>query len=82
MEGEMGTQTPVTPTVSLEELARMLEPLMRRIVREELTEFARRQPDVFRLEPGSPLYEDMEEILRRKQQGKIKLYSPAETWDE
>jgi len=78
----MGTQTPVTPTVSMEELARILEPLMRRIVREELIEFARHQPHVFHLEPGSPLYEDMEEILRRKQQGKIKLHSPAEVWGE
>jgi len=78
----MGTQTPVTPKVSVEELIRILEPLVRRVVREELAEFANRQPDVLHLEPGTLLYEDMEEILRRKQQGKIRLYTPVEVWGE
>jgi antitoxin Phd len=38
--------------------------------------------DTFHLEPNSPLYEDMEEILRQKKQGQVKLHSPEDVWDE
>ena len=78
----MTTQNPPTLAINVEELTSILEPLMRRIVREELAQFAWREPDIFHLEPGSPLYADMEEILHRKQQGRIKLYSSAEVWGE
>lgn len=76
----MTDQTPQTITTSVEELASVLEPLMRRIVREELARLVTKKPGTFRLEPDSPLYEDMEDILRRKKQGKIELYSHEEVW--
>jgi len=76
-------RTPTPPiTVNTQELARVLEPIIRRIVREELTRAVARQTKVFRLKPDSPLYDDMREILRRKASGKIKLYPYAEVWGE
>ncbi len=78
----MTNQTPQTITTSVEDLVSVLEPLMRRIVREELARVVTEKPDIFHLEPDSPLYEDMEDILHRKKQGKIKLYSHKEVWGD
>ena len=78
----MTTQIPQTINMSAEELVNMLEPLVRRIVREELTRLVAKEPDVFHLDADSPLYEDMEEILHRNKQGKVKLYSHKEVWDD
>ncbi len=76
-------RTPTSPiTVNPKELARALEPMIRRIVREELTRAVTQQTKVFRLKPDSPLYDDMREILRRKASGKVKLHSYAEVWGE
>lgn len=77
----MTTQTSQTITISVEELTSLLEPLMRRIVREELERLVAKASDIFYLEPDSPIYQDMEEILRRKEQGQIKLYSHEEAWN-
>ncbi len=59
-------------------LAKMLEPMIRKVVREELARAAASKPSVFYLEPGSPLYEDMEQILRDAQSGQVKLLSREE----
>ena len=77
----MTTQTS-QPTIGVTELVNVLEPLIRRIVREELMQFAAEEQEIFALPPDSPLYADLAEILRRKEQGEIKLYSQAEVWDE
>ena len=77
----MKAPTP-TITINAKELAHVLEPMIRRIVREELTRVVTQQTKVFRLKPDSPLYDDLREILRRKAEGKIKLYSYAEVWGE
>jgi hypothetical protein len=69
-------------TINVEELAGMLESLIRRVVREELARLVTQEPDVFYIEPDSPLYEDMVEILRRRERGEIKLYSHDEVWGE
>jgi hypothetical protein len=37
---------------------------------------------LLQLEPDSPLYQDMVEILQRKEQGDVKLHSHAEIWGE
>lgn len=66
----------------MEELVNLLEPLMRRVVREELARLVTEAPDIFYLEPDSPLYDDMEEILNRKERGKTRLYSHEEVWGE
>jgi len=75
-------QPPQKISISVDDLVNLLEPLMRRVVREELARLVVETPDVFYLEPDSPLYEDMEDILRRKEQGKIRLYSHEEVWGE
>jgi hypothetical protein len=69
-------------TISLDDLERILDPLIRRAVREELARLISQRGEVFALTPGSPLYEDMQEILARQAQGQVKLYSHAEVWGE
>ncbi|MFQ5596318.1 MAG: hypothetical protein ACE5HA_19415 [Anaerolineae bacterium] len=78
----MTVQPPQKISISVDDLVNLLEPLMRRVVREELARLVTETPDVLYLEPDSPLYEDMEDILRRKEQGKIRLYSHEEVWGE
>ena len=65
-----------------EEIGKMLEPMIRRIIREELTRIANAEPDIFYLSPDTPIYKDMEDIIQRKTQGHIKLHSHAEVWSE
>jgi hypothetical protein len=69
-------------TIGIPELAGLLEPLIRKVVREELAQMVSRRPDTFYLKPDSPLRDDLVEILNRKQRGEIKLSSHAETWGE
>ncbi len=69
-------------TINLEELAKTLEPLIRRVVREELTRIIKKAPDIFYLDPEMPLYKDMEEIRQRKEQGQIELHTHEEAWSE
>lgn len=69
-------------TIGIPELAGLLEPLIRKVVREELAQVISRRPDTFYLKPDSPLRDDLVEILNRKQRGEIKLSSHAETWGE
>jgi hypothetical protein len=78
----MGIQSSQAEAMSYQELASLLEPLIRRVVREELAQVAVRRPDVFYLKPDSPLREDLVEILDRHQKGATKLYSHAEVWNE
>ncbi|MDP3185632.1 MAG: hypothetical protein Q8M58_10205 [Anaerolineales bacterium] len=61
---------------------RDLEAILRRVVREELAQIIAQEPNVFYLAPDSPLYEDMQAILQRKAQDKIKLHTHAEVWGE
>ena len=63
--------------INEEKLASSLEPMIRRIVREELKRVLKKEPDIFQLTPEMPLYEDMEEISQRKAQDQIKLHSHA-----
>ena len=59
-----------------------LEGLIRKVVREELIEFAKQKPEIFNLDKNSPIYEDMEDILKRKKSGQLKFHTHAEIWDE
>jgi hypothetical protein len=68
--------------INLDDLERILDPLIRRAVREELARLISQRGDVFALTSDSPLYEDMQEILARQAQGQLKLYSHAEVWGE
>lgn len=72
----------MTTQISLDELVDVLEPLIRRVVREELAQLVEKEPDLYYLAEDSPLYQDMKEILERKEKGQIKLYSYQEVWGE
>ncbi|MCK5543469.1 MAG: hypothetical protein KAI40_12325 [Desulfobacterales bacterium] len=65
-----------------EEIGKMLEPLIRRVIREELTRMAKTKPEIFYIDPDTPIYKDMEDIMQRRTQGKIKLHSHEEVWGD
>ena len=75
-------QTQKSDTISIDKLAGALEPVIRRVVREELTRLLKKNAGIFNLTPDMPLYEDMAQISQRKAQGKIKLHSHDEVWSE
>ena len=68
--------------INTKELADTLEPMIRRVVREELLRVLKEDRDIFQLTPEMPLYEDMEDISQRKAQEQIKLHSHEEVWSE
>ena len=68
--------------INTKKLANTLEPMIRRVIREELLRVLKKDADIFQLTPEMPLYEDMDEINQRKAQGQIKLYSHEEVWSE
>lgn len=78
----MTVQTQQMITIDPTDLSKLLEPLIRNVVREELARAMMAQPNVFRLKPDSPLYQDMADILRRKETGELKFYTHAEVWGE
>lgn len=67
--------------MSQDELQHLLEPLIRRVIREELLRLAKQQSDVFFLYPKMPIYEDMEDIAQRKAADTIELFSHEEVWN-
>jgi hypothetical protein len=71
-----------TENINTKELANTLEPMIRRIVREELLRVLKEDRDIFHLTPDMPLYEDMEDISQRKTKDQIKLHSHEEVWSE
>ena len=73
---------PQAKNTDVKELADTLEPMIRRIIREELTNVLRKNAGIFHLTPEMPLYEDLEEITQRKGRDQIKLHSHEEVWRE
>ena len=65
-------ETTITLTVE------QLEGIIRKVVREELMEFA--TEGFFGLDKDSPLYQDMEDILEGGKDNKLKFHTPAEVW--
>ncbi|MDE0483707.1 MAG: hypothetical protein OXI67_14085 [Candidatus Poribacteria bacterium] len=59
-----------------------LEHLIRKVVREELIEFASQELGIFHLDKESSLYQDMVDILKRKESGQLKFYTHEEIWNE
>jgi hypothetical protein len=70
------------PMINADNLVKYLEPLIRRIIREKLTNIVRSASGFYYLNPDMPIYEDMEEIKEKSADGRIKLYSHAEAWNE
>ena len=71
-----------TEKINTKDLASTLEPMIRRVVREELLNVLKKNPEIFQLTPDMPLYEDMEDISQRKAQDNIKLHSHEEVWGD
>jgi len=71
----------VSMTLTIEELLNALEPLIRRVVKEELTEVVQSKATVF-LPQDSPLYEDLQDLWERKQAGDVNFISHEEVWRE
>lgn len=74
--------SPVKPALDSDTLLQTIEPLIRRVVREELARVVQTQPETFYLTPTMPLYEDMLELTERKSRDAIAFYSHQEVWDE
>ena len=78
MSNDITTTREAKVTLSIQQL----EGLIRKVVREELIEFAKQRPKIFNLDKDAPLYEDMEDIFERKKSGQLKFYTHSEIWDE
>lgn len=59
-----------------------LGPLIRWIIIEKLREIIAGKGNIFYFESDVPLYQDMENLLHKKPEGKIELYSDEEVWNE
>ena len=70
----------VQTTFNLNEFIDILEPLIRRVVREELNTWAKTQPPMFFIMPHMPLYDDLLDIQTRKNEGNIELLTHDEVW--
>jgi hypothetical protein len=68
--------------VDSDELQQILEPLIRKIIREELLNIARQNKNIFCLDPDMPLYKDFQEISERGKNNRIELFSHEEVWDD
>jgi len=68
--------------IQIEEITKILEPMIRRVIREELLRIAKAEPGIFYLDPETPIYKDMETLLQQKTKGHIKLHSHEEVWGE
>jgi hypothetical protein len=66
----------------VEELIKALEPVIRRIIREELESVIEKQAGIFRLDPDTPLHNDMVEIKKRKENDELGFMSHEEVWDD
>ena len=60
--------------------AEQLKGIIRKVVREEVMEFATREATGFNLNKEPSLHEDMEKILERKQTSKLRFHTHEETW--
>jgi len=68
-------------TLNLEELIKALEPVMRRIIREELDVISTKQGCSFHIAPDSDLHRDMLELQERKKSGTLNFLSHNEVWN-
>lgn len=69
-------------SITAEDISKIIEPLIRRVVREEIRRITQKRPGIFYLDPDMPLYADMQDLKKRKTQGKVEIYSHKEVWGE
>ena len=77
MNNDVSATEEARVTLSIQQL----EEIIRKVVREELMEFAAQEQGIFNLNKESPLYEDMEDILERKKSGQLKFHTHEEIWN-
>ena len=76
----MASKAPVTQESKVTLSVQELEKLIRKVVHDELMEFASRQGEVFKLGKDSPLHEDMVDISERREKGELKFHTHEEVW--
>ena len=69
-------------TLKVEELIKALEPVIRRIIREELKTVVEKQTDIFHLTSNMPLYNDLLDIKVRNQKNELEFMSHEEVWND
>jgi len=69
-------------TLVIEELIIALEPVIRRIIREELNAAIDQQTDIFHINPDTPVYDDMMQIKKRKDNDNLEFMSAEAVWDQ
>ncbi len=69
-------------SIPIKDVAQILEPLIRRIVRQELARVIEKHPDIFALNPEMPIYQDMEHLKKKQLENEIELFSNKEVWGE
>lgn len=81
----MTRSTQTRMTISERKLEALIRKVVRQVVHEELQELAKRQPELIEpwmSDPESPLYQDMQDLLKRKQEGRLKFYTYEEVFGE
>ena len=73
---------PNSNALIVEELIKALEPVIRRIIREELNSVIEKQADTFHLNPDMPIYDDMLEIQERNKKDQLEFMSHEEVWSD
>lgn len=66
--------------LSIQDFINALEPVIRRIVREELNVIAERHTGIFQIAPESPLHAELTELKARNERGGLELLSHEEVW--
>ena len=69
-------------TLVVEELIKDLEPIIRRIIREELKSVIEKHAGIFYLNPDTPLYDDMVGIKERNKNGELEFMSHKKVWSD
>lgn len=64
----------------IQDFIKALEPVIRRVIREELHLIAEQQTGIFHLAPDSPLYADLAELNERKNNDGLEFVSHDEVW--
>ena len=73
-------------TISLHDLEKIISKVVRRdvrqIVREELARAGAEIVEPWMSDPESPLYQDMQDLLKRSQAGRLKFHTYEEVFGE
>ena len=77
------TQTIIT--ISERKLEALIRKVVRQVVHDELTKLVKEQPlliEPWMSDPESPLYQGMQDLLKRKKEGRLKFHTYEEVFGE